>query len=178
MTHAGTTHLLPLPGSGVYDPTIPECHISVAQLLATGYHIIFRLPKDCGTDGFDKIAYPHYGGFITIPHQGTTPNPHDFIIIHFENNTWRLPSPSHCDVRPLLETTQSAQEIPADTFNNLSLNWDKEYDSIFSEKEQRVLQIQTVHKLQVKKYHDSLGHSFSQKRNNVCFKFRLCTNFR
>jgi hypothetical protein len=43
MTHAGTTRLLPLPsGAGVYDPTIPECLISVAQLLAVGYHIIFR----------------------------------------------------------------------------------------------------------------------------------------
>jgi hypothetical protein len=59
----------------------------VAQLLAAGYHIIFRLPKECGTDDFDKIAYPHYGGFITIPHQGKK-NTHDFIIMHFENNTW------------------------------------------------------------------------------------------
>jgi hypothetical protein len=38
------------------------------------------------TDGFDKLAYPHYGGFITIPHHDTTPNSHDFIIMHFENN--------------------------------------------------------------------------------------------
>jgi hypothetical protein len=41
MTHVGTTLLLPLPGSGVYDPTMPECLISVAQLLEAGYHIIF-----------------------------------------------------------------------------------------------------------------------------------------
>jgi hypothetical protein len=141
----------------MYDPTIPECLISVAQLLAAGYHIIFRLPKDCGTDGFDKIGYPHYGGFITIPHQGTTPNPHDFIIMHFQNNTWRLPCPPHCVVRTFLETAQSAQEIPA-TFNNLPLNWDKECDSIFSEKEQRALQIQVARKLQVKIDHDSPGH--------------------
>jgi hypothetical protein len=158
MTHAGTTRLLPLPGAGVYDPTMPECLVSVAQLLAASYDIVFRLPKDCGTDGFDNITYPHYGGFITIPHQGTTPNPQDFIIMHFENNTWRLPSPPYCAVRPLLETTQSAQEIPADTFNNLPLHWDKEYDSIFSEKEQLALQIQAARKLQVKNYHDSLGH--------------------
>ena len=158
MTHAGTTRLLPLPGAGVYDPTMPECLISVAQLLAAGYHIIFRLPQDCGTDGFDKNSYPHYGGFITIPHQGTTPHPHDFIIMHFEKNTWRLPSPPHCAVRPLLETTQSAQEIQPDTINNLPLNWDKEYVSIFSEEEQRALQIQAARKLQVKNYHDSLGH--------------------
>ncbi len=46
MTHAGTTRLLPFPGSGVYDPTMPECLISVTQLLETGYHIIFRLPQD------------------------------------------------------------------------------------------------------------------------------------
>jgi hypothetical protein len=46
MTHADTTRLLPLPGAGVYDPTMPECLISVAQLLTAGYHITFRLPKD------------------------------------------------------------------------------------------------------------------------------------
>jgi hypothetical protein len=135
-----------------------ECLSSVAHLLVAGYHIIFRLPQDCGTDGFDKISYPHYGGFITIPHQGTTTHPHDFIIMHFEKNTWRLPSPPHCAVRPLLETTQSAQEIQPDTINNLPLNWDKEYVSIFSEEEQRALQIQAARKLQVKNYHDSLGH--------------------
>ncbi len=60
MTHVTTTRLLPRPGAGVYDPTIPECLISVAQLLTVGYHIIFRLPKDCGTDGFDIITYPHW----------------------------------------------------------------------------------------------------------------------
>jgi hypothetical protein len=135
-----------------------ECLISVAQLLAIGYHIIFRLPQDCGTDGFDKISYPHYGGFITIPHQVTTPNPHDFIIMHFEKNTWRLPFPSHCTVQPLLETVQLAQEIQPDTINNLPLNCDKEYSSIFYEKEQRVLQIQAEWKLKVKNDHDSLGH--------------------
>jgi hypothetical protein len=51
-------------------------------------------------------------------------------------------------VRPLLETapqSTSDQEIPADTFTNLSLNWDKDCDSIFSEKEQRALQIQVVY---------------------------------
>jgi hypothetical protein len=57
LTHADTTRLFPLPGSGVYDPTMPEYLISVAQLLETEYHIIFRLPHDCGTDGFDKLAY-------------------------------------------------------------------------------------------------------------------------
>jgi hypothetical protein len=138
MTHAGTTRLLPL----------TECLISVSQLFEAGYHIIFRLPQDCGTDVFDKISYPHYGGFITIPHQGTTTNPHDFIIIHFEKNTWRLPSLPHCAVRPLLETAQSTQAIQPDTINNLPLNWDKECASIFSE------------------------------RNNVHFKFRLRGNFR
>ncbi len=61
-------------------------------------------------------------------------------------------------MRPLLEIAQSAQEIPTDTFNNLPLNWDKEYDSIFSEQEQRVLQIQTECKRQVKIYHDDLGY--------------------
>jgi hypothetical protein len=72
MTHAGTTHLLPLPGAGVagvYDPTMPECLISVAQLLETGYHIIFRIPQVCVIGEFDKFTYPHYGGFITIPHK-------------------------------------------------------------------------------------------------------------
>jgi hypothetical protein len=137
---------------------MPECLISVAQLLVTEYHIIFRLPHDCGTDGFDKLAYPHYGGFITIPHQGTTPNPHDFIIMHFQNNTWRLPSPSQCVVRPLLETALSDQEIPTDTFNNLPINWDKECDSFFSEEEQRAIKIQVARKLKVKIYHDALGH--------------------
>jgi hypothetical protein len=72
----------------VYDPTMPVCLISVEQLLVTGSHIIFRLPQDCGTDGFDKKFYPHYDGFITIPHQGTTHNPYDFIVMHFEDNTW------------------------------------------------------------------------------------------
>jgi hypothetical protein len=61
-------------------------------------------------------------------------------------------------VRPLLETAQSAQEIQPNTINNLPLNWDKEYASIFSEEEQRALQIQAAWKLQVKNYHDSLGH--------------------
>ncbi len=64
-------------------------------------------------------------------------------------------------MRPLLDTVPHAtlaQEIPADTFNNLPLNWDKECDSIFYEKEQRALQIQAARKLQVKIYHDSLGH--------------------
>ena len=87
MTHAGASRLLPLPGAGVYDSAMPECLVSVAQLLAAGYRVIFRLPQDCATDGFDKITYPHYGDFITIPHPGTTPNPHDFVIMHFENNT-------------------------------------------------------------------------------------------
>ncbi len=58
MTHAGTTRLLPLPGAGVYDPTMPECLVSVAQLLAASYDIVFRLPKDCGTDGFDNCLPP------------------------------------------------------------------------------------------------------------------------
>ena len=81
--------------------------------------------------------------------------------MHFENKPWRLPSPLPCAIRPLLETAAqeiSAQEIPADTFTDLPPNWDKEYDSIFSEKEQRSLQIQVTHKLQVKIYLDSLGH--------------------
>jgi hypothetical protein len=179
MTHVGTTLLLPLPGSGVYDPTMPECLISVAQLLEAGYHIIFRLPQDYGTDGFDKHAYPHYGGFITITHLGTKSNPHDFIIVHFEKNTWRLPSPPHCAVRPLLETAQSAQEIQPDTINNLPLHWNKECVYIFSEKEQRDLQIQTTHKLQVKIFHDSLGHcnnlllTYSLKKMGVSVKFLL-----
>ncbi len=67
MTHADTTRLLPLPRAGVYDPTMSECLI---------------------LDGFDKLAYPHYGGFIIIPHQGTTSNPHDFIIMYFQKITW------------------------------------------------------------------------------------------
>jgi hypothetical protein len=154
MTHVGTTRLLLLPGGGVHDPTMSECLISVTELLATGYHIIFRLTQDCGTDGFDKLAYPHYGGFITTSHQGTTSNLHDFIIMYFENNTCRLPSLRHCVVRPLLENTQSVQEIPADTFNNLPLKGDKECDSIFSEKEKRAHQIQDVLKLQVSMYRE------------------------
>ncbi len=64
MTHAGTSRTLPLPGA----------------------------PADYATVGFDKVTYPHYGGFITIPHPETSaPTTHDFIILHFENNTWRLP---------------------------------------------------------------------------------------
>ena len=107
---------------------------------------------------------PSLRWLITIPHPGTTPNPHDFVIMHFESNTWRLPSPFPCVIRPLLETAPqeiSVQEIPTDTFTNLPPNWDKECDSIFSEKEQRALQIQADHKLQIKIFHDSLGH-----RNN------------
>lgn len=83
--------------------TIPECLVSVAQLLTTGFHLIFILPQDCATDGFDKFTYPHYGGFITIPHTDTTPSPYDFVIMNFENNTWRLSSPLPCVIRPLLE---------------------------------------------------------------------------
>jgi hypothetical protein len=74
-----------------------ECLISVEQLLEAGYHIIFRLPQDFATDGVDKIAYQNYGGFITILHPVTTPNPHD-LIMHFLSNSWQLPSPSHCVV--------------------------------------------------------------------------------
>ncbi len=78
--------------------------------------------------------------------------------MHFENNTWRLPSPPNCPVRPLLETALSDQEIPADISNNLPLNWDKEYDPLFSEEQQRTLELQTKLILKVKNYHDSLGH--------------------
>ena len=33
MTHAGASRLFPPPGPGVYDPGMPECLVSVAQLL-------------------------------------------------------------------------------------------------------------------------------------------------
>ena len=36
MTHPGASRLLPLPGAGVYDPTMTECLVSVAQLLVAG----------------------------------------------------------------------------------------------------------------------------------------------
>ena len=88
MTHSGTSRTLPLPGAGVYDPTICEGLVSMAQLLTTRYHVIMRLPTDCATDGFDKFTYPLYGGFITIPHPETSaPTPHDFIILHFQYST-------------------------------------------------------------------------------------------
>jgi hypothetical protein len=161
MTPAGKIRLLPLPGAGVYDPTMPECLISVAQLLAAAYHVFFRLPQHCATDGFDTITYPQYGGFITIPHKGTTPDPHDFIIMRFENNTWRLPSPPLCSIRPLVDNVPqkiSPQLIPTDTLTDLPLHWDTEGESIFSEQEQRALQLSAARKLQVKIYHDALGH--------------------
>ena len=159
VTHAGVARTLPLPGAGVYDPTMREGLVSIAQLLAARYHVILRLPADCATDGFDKFTYPHYGGFITIPHPETsTPTPHDFIILHFENNTWRLPTPQlQQDVmRPLLET--APHESPASIALDLPPNWDQECASIFSEQEQRALQTSAARKLQVKNLHDSLGH--------------------
>jgi hypothetical protein len=159
MTHAGTSRTLPLPGAGVYDPTMREGLVSIAQLLAARYHVILRLPADCATDGFDKVTYPHYGGFITIPHPETSaPTPHDFIILHFENNTWRLPT-AHLQqdvMRPLLDTT--SHESLANIALDLPPNWDQECEPIFSEQEQRALQLSAAHKLQVKNLHDSLGH--------------------
>ena len=51
MTHADTSRLVPVPGPGVYDPVMPECLVTVTQLLTGGYRVIFRLPHDCATDG-------------------------------------------------------------------------------------------------------------------------------
>ncbi len=88
MTPAATSRTLPLPGAGVNDPTMCEGLVSIAQLLEARYHVILRLPADYATDGIDKFTYPHYSGFITISHPETSaPTPHDFIILHFENNT-------------------------------------------------------------------------------------------
>jgi hypothetical protein len=159
VTHVGVSGTLPLPGAGVYDPTMREGLVSIAQLLAARYHVILKLPADCATDGFDKFTYPHYGGFITIPHPETsTPTSHDFIILHFENNTWRLPTPQlQQDVmRPLLET--APHESHASIALDLPPNRDQECESFFSEQEQRALQISVARKLQVKNLHDSLGH--------------------
>ena len=61
MTHAVASRLLPLPGAGVYDPAMPVCLVTVAQLLAAGYRVIFRLSQDRATDGVDKITYPNFG---------------------------------------------------------------------------------------------------------------------
>jgi hypothetical protein len=159
ITHAGTSRTLPLPGAGVYDPTMREGLVSIAQLLAARYHVILRLPADCATDGFDTTTYPHYGGFITIPHPETSaPTPHDFIILHFENNTWRLPAAHRPQdvMRPLLDT--ASQESPDNVTLDLPPNWAQECESIFSEQEQRALQTSAARKLQVKNLHDSLGH--------------------
>ena len=46
VTHAGVARTLPLPGAGVYDPTMREGLVSIAQLLAARYHVILRLPVD------------------------------------------------------------------------------------------------------------------------------------
>ena len=91
VTHAGVSHTLPLSGADVYDPTMCDGLVSIAQLLVARYHVILRLPADYVTDGFDKLTSPHYGGFITIPHPETsTSTTHDFIILHFENSTCHL----------------------------------------------------------------------------------------
>ena len=46
VTHAGVSRTLSLLGVGVYDPTMREGLVSIAQLLAARYHVILRLPAD------------------------------------------------------------------------------------------------------------------------------------
>jgi hypothetical protein len=58
---------LVIPDESVCDPLLSDSLVSAGRLMEAGFEIIFRLPKDALTDGFQLQKYPQYGGTITTP---------------------------------------------------------------------------------------------------------------
>ena len=77
-----------IPDESVFDPLLSDSLVSTGRLMEAGFEVIFRLPKDAGTDGFHPDKYPLYGGTILTPE-----NPPRTIIIEYRDHTWRLPVP-------------------------------------------------------------------------------------
>jgi hypothetical protein len=101
----GTPLTIVIPDESVFDPLLSDSLVSTGRLMEAGFGVIFRLPKDAGTDGFHPDKYPLYGGTILTPE-----NPPRTIIIEYQDHTWRLPVPQlrvQNDKQYLIDTRNS-----------------------------------------------------------------------
>ncbi len=63
----GTPLTIVISDESVFDPLLSDSLVSTGRLMEAGFGVIFRLPKDAGTDGFHPDKYPLYGGTILTP---------------------------------------------------------------------------------------------------------------
>ena len=75
------------PDISVSNPAHADTLLSAGRFMEAGYKIVFRIPSQGKTDGYDQA---NYGGIFC------TPSPDSRIIVmEYIDQTWRLPLPSH-----------------------------------------------------------------------------------
>ena len=144
-----------IPDESVFDPLLSDSLVSTGRLMEAGFGVIFRLPKDAGTDGFPPDKYPLYGGTILTPEK-----PPRTIIIEYHDHTWRLPVPQlrvPDEQQYLLDTRNSFTPLnrgPA----ALSLTCIPETTSVRSDLDQRKFELMCSRQKQAQILHESGGH--------------------
>jgi hypothetical protein len=72
------------------DPLLSDSLLSAGRLMEAGFEVIFRLPHNASTNGFQPHKYPMYGGTIVTPER-----PSRTIVIEYSDHTWRYPYLAH-----------------------------------------------------------------------------------
>jgi hypothetical protein len=123
-----------------------------------GFEVIFCLPQNASTDGFQPHKYPMYGETIVTPER-----PSCTIAIEYRDHTWRLPIPllqSPAEKLFLIDTHNSFAALNNDCSTlSLSDGPDPERNpSTRSEAGQRRFELMCSRQKQAQILHESGGH--------------------
>ena len=92
-----------IPDESVFDPLLSDSLVSTGRLMEAGFGVIFRLPKDAGTDGFPPDKYHYTGGLSSLLKNPPAPLSLNIVTTHggclclnygypMNNNTYLIPA--------------------------------------------------------------------------------------
>ena len=133
--------LIVAPDISVSNPAHADTLLSAGRFMEAGYKIVFRIPSQGKTDGYNQA---NYGGIFC------TPSPDSRIIVmEYIDQTWRLPLPSH---------TRSVSEPPSipvsNTYSILSTLQQPDEDTLSEDSDQRRFELQRSREREVTILHD------------------------
>ena len=116
--------LIVAPDISVSNPAHADTLLSAGRFMEAGYKIVFRIPSQGKTDGYNQA---NYGGIFC------TPSPDSRIIVmEYIDQTWRLPLPSHT------RSVSEHRSIPvSNTYSALSTLKQPDEDTLSEDSDQR-----------------------------------------
>lgn len=129
------------PDISVSNPAHADTLLSAGRFMEAGYKIVFRIPSQGKTDGYNQA---NYGGIFC------TPSPDSRIIVmEYIDQTWRLPLP-FCK-----QAISEHRPIPvSNTYSLLSTLKQPDADSTSEESDQRRFELQHSREREVTILHD------------------------